>query len=190
MTEPGDLTVLLSRAHRGDAQALDELARAVHGVLERHARRLMDRHRGPRDRPVTLEPAELVNETFIKLLEQRNEFQNRQQFFAIATRVMLRVLIDYHKGRGRRKRFGGQLRVSLSALGSKGEAPPITELPDLVRALDDLEELDARLAQTVTLRVLWGMTSTEVAEVLDVSRATVDRDWRFARAWLATRLGG
>jgi RNA polymerase sigma factor (TIGR02999 family) len=190
VSESPAITVLLQRAHRGDAAALDAVTRAVQSDLEGHARRLLAGHRGPRDRPVTLEPRDLVQETFLKLLEQRNEYQNRQHFFAIATRVMLRALIDYHKTHGRQKRFGGQVRVSLSALDARGADPPITAVPDLVAALEELERMDPRLAEAVQLRALWGMTALEAADVLGVSRATVDRDWRFARAWLATRLAG
>lgn len=189
MEKASDITLLLQRAHAGDAAALEGVARAVQADLLRVARRLMAAREGPRGRPITLEPAELVNETFLKLLQQRQEFQSRQHFFAIATRVMLRVLLDYHKARGRRKRFGGQLRLSLSALGAKDAAPPRAEVPELMLLLEKLGKLDPRAARVMELRALWELTSAETAEVLDVSRATVDRDWRFARAWLITNLG-
>ena len=190
MDRPPDITVLLERAHAGDGAAQEEIARAVHAGLLRVARRLMLNRPGPRDRPITFEPAELVNETFIKLLEQCQRFKNREHFFAIATRVMLRVLLDYHKARGRQKRFGGQLRISLSALGTGDDAPRVAEIPELDLALDELRRLDPRATRVVELRALWGLGAKEVAELLELSKATVDRDWRFARAWLLTRLRG
>jgi RNA polymerase sigma factor (TIGR02999 family) len=183
------ITTLLQRAHGGDGRALDAVARAVHGDLLRHARRLMAGRPGARGRPISIEPSDLVNETFLKLLEQRNEFRNREHFFAIATRVMLRVLLDYHKARGRRKRFGGQVRLSLGALAGRDAAALHTEVPDLLLALYELRRLEPRMARVVELRALWGLTAGQVAEVLTVSRATVDRDWRFARAWLLSHLG-
>lgn len=184
-----DITTLLQRAHAGDGRALDGVARAVHADLLRCARRLIAARAGPPHRPITIEPAELVNETFLKLLEQRNEFHNREHFFAIATRVMLRVLLDYHKARSRRKRFGGQVRISLGALAEGDAVAPRTEVPDLLLALDELRGLEPRTARVVELRALWGLTASQVSEVLGVSRATVDRDWRFARAWLLSNLG-
>jgi len=187
MERTADITLLLERAHRGDSRALDAVARAVQGDLTRRARALIARHRGPRDRPPTLDSSDLVNETFLRLLEQRNEFHNRGHFFAIATQIMLRVLLDHHKAHARQKRFGGQLRVSLTGLPDAG-APEGADVPDLVRALEELARMDARLAQVAQLRGLWGLTAAETATLLGVSRATVDRDWRFARAWLATRL--
>jgi RNA polymerase sigma factor (TIGR02999 family) len=185
-----DITALLQRAHAGEASAQDQVARAFQGDLLRRARRLMGGRPGARGRPITLEPADLVNETFLKLLEQRQRFENREHFFAIATRVMLRVLMDYHKARGRQKRFGGQLRLTLSALGPRGADPPRLEVPQLSLALDALGRLDPRALRVVELRALWGMTAEETAEILGLSKATVDRDWRFARAWLVTKLQG
>ena len=190
MDRPPDITELLERAHAGDGDAQEQVARAVHAGLLRVARRLMANRRGPRDRPITLEPEELVNEAFIKLLEQRQKFENREHFFAIATRVMLRVLLDHHKARARQKRFGGQLRISLSALSTGSGPPPLAEIPELNLALDELRRLDPRATRVVELRGLWGLTSKQVADLIGLSKATVDRDWRFARAWLLTRLRG
>lgn len=189
MRHRGDITTLLQRAHGGDATAFDELANAVHPDLLRQARRLLGPHRRLAGGPPSLESGELVNETVMKLLEQRGAYRNRQHFFAIAKRLMNRALIDYYKARRRFKRFGGQARVSMSALGNHEAPPADSASPDLIRAMDELERLDPRLAQVVLLHVQWGLSSNEVAEVLGTSKSTVDRDWRFARSWLATRLG-
>jgi RNA polymerase sigma factor (TIGR02999 family) len=167
---------------------MDGVARAVQSDLLRCARRLIAARPGPPGRPITLEPAELVNETFLRLLEQRQRLRDRKHFFAIATRVMLRVLLDYHRARGRRKRAGGAIRLSLGALGTRGAEAPRAEVPDVGVALDALGELDQRAARVVELRVLWGLSRVETAEVLGVSKATVERDWRFARAWLMANL--
>lgn len=188
MDNPGEITLLLHRAHQGDADAFDAVARAVYRDLLLRARRLIARRRGSGRMTITLEPADLVQETFLKLPAQRTRFRNRQHFYAIATRVMLRVLLDYHKARTRRKRDGGQFRVSLSALGPKEAVAPHATVPEVVLALDELERLDPRLAQVVQLRVLWGMTVAETAEVVGASASTIQRDWRFARSWLADRL--
>lgn len=185
---PADITLLLARAHAGDARALDAVARAVQADLLRNARRLMAARPGAPNRPITLEPADLVNETFLKLLDQHAQFQNRQHFFAIATRVMLRVLLDYHKARNRRKRAGAVLHLSLSALGRRRAPPPKAKVPEIALAFEELERLDARAAQVAKLRALWGLSQTETAEVMGLSKATVDRDWRFARVWLAANL--
>lgn len=167
---------------------MDGVARAVQSDLLRCARKLMAARPGPPGRPITLEPVELVNETFVKLLEQRTRLRDREHFFAIATRVMLRVLLDYHRARGRRKRAGATIHLSLGALGARGAAAPRAEVPEVVVALDGLGRLDPRAARVVELRVLWGLSKVETASVLGVSKATVERDWRFARAWLLANL--
>jgi RNA polymerase sigma factor (TIGR02999 family) len=183
MDEPSEITQLLARAYAGDARALDALARAVQADLLRHARRLIAARPGPAHRAVTLEPAELVNETFLKLLEQRAEFRNRGHFFAIATRVMLRVLLDYHRRRARGKRAG--ISLSLGALSTRGAPAAQADVGRVAAVLEALGRLDARAARVAELRALWGLSQAEIAVLLGVSKTTIDRDWRFARAWLA-----
>lgn len=185
MTEE-DITPLLREAHEGNREALNEVARRVHGDLMRMANKMMRGRYG--GRRLTLEPTSLVNETFVKLLQQRNEYKNREHFFAIATKAMLRALLDYHKARARAKRGPDQVRVSLSGVERRGAVEAATEVPELVEALERLEVLDARAARVFKLRALWGMNGQEVADVLGVSRSTIDRDWRFARAWLRSNL--
>jgi len=186
--EAAEITPLLERAHAGDRAAMNEVARIVHGDLVRLARKMMFREHGRGRRTLSLEPTSLVNETFIKLLAQRAEYKNREHFFAIATKAMLRVLLDYHKARRRRKRGPDQVRVSLSLLDRTRPVAPDVAVPELIDSLERLERLDPRFAKVVKLRALWGMSSQETADVLGISKSTVDRDWRFARAWLAANL--
>jgi RNA polymerase sigma factor (TIGR02999 family) len=140
--------------------------------------------------PLTLEPAALVNETFLKLLQQPTRFHNRRHLLGFASTVMLRVLVDYRRERGAKKRGGDALRVTLSgisadALGGGDEVDAL----DFQRALERLEGLDPRKAEIVKLRLFWGYEMTEIASLVEVSLATVERDWRFARTWLAAALG-
>lgn len=161
---------------------------AVYADLERIAgARLRERY-GANMPGVTLEPAALVNETFLRLIKQRSTFDNRGQFFAVATKLMLRVLGDYHRQRQALKRGSG-VKISLGAIpGGSPQTPtaePAVDIPTLVAALEKLEGLDARKAEVAKLRLVWGLEMTEIAGVTGVSLPTVERDWRFARAWLA-----
>lgn len=188
MREPAEITPLLERAQLGDGKAMDEVARRVHTDLSRLARKLTAREERRGRGPLTLETSALVNETFIKLLQQRGRWKNREHFFAIATRAMVRVLLDYHRAHGRDKRGGRTIRVSLSALGAKEAIPPSMAVPDLEAAFASLEQADPRAARVARLRVLWGLDNDEIGDVLAISRSTVDRDWRFAAAWIKSRL--
>jgi len=186
--EPADITPLLARAQSGDHKALDEVARRVHSDLSRLAHKMSAREERRGRGALTLDTSALVNETFIKLLQQRGRWQNREQFFAIATRAMMRVLLDYHRARGRAKRGGRAIRVSLSALGPKEAVPPTLTIPDLHEVFDSLEAADPRAAKVARLRVLWGLDNERIADALGISKSTVDRDWRFASAWIKSRL--
>ena len=189
MTVTGEITRLLHEADEGRQGALDELMQLVYADLKRVAAKHMHRRFGPDLPGVTLEPAALVNETFLKLIRQRKHFRNRGQFFAISTKVMLRVLMDYHRARSADKRAGGQLRVTLSGLGGAAAQPePSAAIPALVDALERLEKLDPRKAEVVKLRVIWGLTVPEISEEIETSVATVERDWSFARRWLSAQL--
>ena len=181
-----DITRLLYAIDEGRPGAMDDLMEAVYVDLERVARRHMDRQFGRGLPGVTLEPAALVNESFLRLIKQRKKYGNRGQFFAIATKVMLRVLIDYQRQRRAVKRGGAHRRVTLSLEGPAGSAPDtMIGVETLLEGLDRLESLDQRKADVVKLRVIWGLEMREIAAALDVSLATVERDWSFAKAWLA-----
>ena len=115
MTEPTDITALLQKAMDGDERSMGDVVARLYADLERQAEWQMRREFGHRAGAVTLEPAALVHETFLRLLQQRKGFANRGQFFAIATRIMMRVLMDYHRSRQADKRGGGQVRVYWSS---------------------------------------------------------------------------
>ena len=179
------ITQLLGAAARGDRQADDALVCAVVGQLERIARsQLAAGNRGGLD-GLTMEPQMVAHDAILKLFENPVEFENRRHFFAYATQMMSRAIIDYQRKRSAQKRGGDAQRVTLSGLSDEGSALDLFDLPS---ALSELESLDARKAELVGLRVFWGATMEEAAEILDISVSTAERDWRFARRWLAGRL--
>lgn len=187
MSEPSpEITLLLQRAAEGDQGSLEELTEAVYEELERTAAAQMRARYGGELAGLTLEPAALVNETLLRLIDAPRAFDNRRHFYAFATKVMLNVLRDYQRRRGAEKRGGGRVRLTLGVLDAERgiETPP----GDLENHLEELERLDERKAEVVRLRVFWGMENLEVARTVGVSRATVERDWAFARAWLIARL--
>ena len=145
-----------------------------------------------RERPErTLQTTALVNEAYLKLIDQRRvDWQNRAHFFAIAARLMRRILLDAARQRRREKRGGGAVGVSLEDRPVAAPASPI-DLPDLIaldRALQELEALDPDQGRIVELRFFGGLTVEETATVLDVSPATVKREWAMAKAWLYPRV--
>lgn len=187
MEEAGKVTQLLHRAAEGDSDAFEEAIGLVHGDLERLARKHVRRAYGARAESATLEPSALVNETFLKLVKQRKPYRNREQFFAVATRIMLRALIDYERARSAGRRGGGMIRVTLTGIGTP-DAPTLTTATALAESLEKLEKLDRRKAEVVKLRELWGFEMAEIARMLGVSLRTANRDWQFARAWLSAQL--
>ena len=180
-----EITRLLGRWRRGDVGAEERLLDLIYPELRGiAARRLPEDERG-----FTLETADLVHEAYIKLLDQGSDWQNRAHFFAVAARVMRRIVVDYARRRGRSKRGGDRIRLSLD------EAPTLADRNtdawlELDSALAQLARIDERAARVVELRFFAGMTVEEVAGLLETSPATVARSWRFARAWLLQRIGG
>ena len=183
-----DITTLLGQAYEGREGAFDRVMERAYVDLRGLAEKHLKQRYGPECAGVTLEPAALVNETYLRLIRQRKRYDNRGQFFAIATRLMLRVLMDYHRSRSAAKRGGDQVRITLSGIAAPAEAVSAASIPDFVDALKELEKLDVRTAEVTQLRMIWGLTVHEVAVTLDVSERTVAREWRFARRWLASRL--
>lgn len=178
-TPSHDVTQLLLRWKEGDEQALHDLTPIVYQELRRLAHYYLRSERPEH----TLESAALVHEAYLRLIGgQSVELQNRDHFFAVASRLMRQILVDYARSRKAVKRDGG-CRVSLShALDI-----PITNDEDLValdRALEELARIDERQARIVELKFFGGLSSSSVASVLDISRATVDREWAVARLWL------
>ena len=177
------ITGLLQQLADGDDSVGSKLAAAVIDKLERIAHReLADRNRGAID-GLTLEPGMFVHDALLKLIDQPLPFANRRHFFAYATQIMVRSMVDYYRARQAQKRGGDLLRVSLSAVMEQA-----VEFDELPPALEELSRLDARKADVVRLRVFWGANNNEIAELLTLSPSTVERDWRFSKRWLAARL--
>lgn len=176
------LTQLLIRWRSGDDAALDELMPLVYGELRRLARAKM---RGER-RDHTLQPTALVHEAFARLVNLGIDWKDRAHFLSMAARLMRQVLVDHARGHRALKRGRGALRVSLRDADAVVEACP--ELLDLDEALDRLRQHDPRASRVVELHYFGGLRYREIAEVLGLSEATVDRDMRFSRAWLLRQL--
>ena len=177
---PEQMTRLLVAWSDGDKSALDKLMPVVHAELKRMAHRYMSRER----KGHTLQTTALVNEVYMKLIDQRQvSWQNRAHFFAVAAKLMRRILVDYARSRQYAKREGERHKVELeeAAQVSKERGAELIAVDD---ALLSLEMLDARKAKVVELRFFGGLTIEETAEVLQTSHATIERDWTTARAWL------
>jgi RNA polymerase sigma factor (TIGR02999 family) len=189
MAEPSDrperdVTQLLQDVRHGRPQAESSLIDAVYAELHRLA---AARLRG--ERAETTGPTALVHEAWLRLGLSSAAFDDRRHFFGAAGRVMRQVLVDRHRLRSGRKR--AHHRAGDDALDAVAETvalPPI-DLLVLDEALDELEALDARMAQIVQLRFFVGFSVEEVAQALEVSERTVKREWNVARAWLGQRLG-
>lgn len=184
-SEKSHFTVLLSRSRAGEGAALDELLPYVYDELRGVARRRLS---GGRD-ALTIQPTELVNEVYLRLVDQRvAEVADRAHFVCLCARVMRQVLVDRARERNAVKRDGGErhtLSVALDASGEQDTAPLD------VLALDEaLSGLDERRARVVELRYFTGLNMDEIADELGVSKRTVEADWYFARAWLKRALGG
>ena len=184
MSTPSNVTQLLTAWSAGDTAALDELTPVIQHELHRLASRQMA---GERPGHI-LQPTALVNEAYMRLVSWKEvEWQNRAHFFGTAAQIMRRVLVDMARRRGRDKRGGGQVHVSLSEAEQQPMAQP-ADLMALDEAMKALELMDARKSRVVELRYFGGLSLEEAAVVLDVSVATVRRDWSFARAWLFREL--
>jgi RNA polymerase sigma-70 factor (ECF subfamily) len=184
LAQPANPTTLLLAWGRGDQAALDHLLPLIHDELRRLARRHMARERVGH----TLQATALVNEAYLRLIQiNQVHWQNRAHFFAMASRVMRRILVDAARARRYQKRGGGAERVSLDeALIVSKE--PTQDLVALNDALDALAALDLRRSQVVEMRFFGGLSVAETAEALHVSGDTVMRDWRLAKVWLLREL--
>ena len=184
MASNGDVTGLLRAWGLGDLAARDRLMPLVYAELRRQAAGYIRRERVDH----TLQPTALVNEAYMRLVgQERVVWHDRAHFFGVAAQMMRRILVDYARGRGREKRFGGAVRVELDdRIGAA--APRDCELLVVDCALTELQAIDSRQAQIVELRYFGGLTDDEVAEALDISRSTVTREWRIAKGWLYRRI--
>jgi len=184
MDQSSEITELLVNWCNGNTNALDRLMTLVELELKRIAHGLMRRE----DNGHILQTTGLVNEAFIKLVDQdRVQWQNRKHFYGIASTIMRRVLLNYHRDLNRVKRGGVAVRVSLSNVDKLASEKSV-DIIALEDALNELEILDERKCRVVELRYYGGLSVQETSEALDISTITVMRDWDFARAWLARRL--
>jgi RNA polymerase sigma-70 factor, ECF subfamily len=176
---PKEVTRLLVDWGKGDQAALDELIPLVYDELRRLAGRYMRRE----SRDHTLQTSALVNEAYLRLVDQKSvEWQNRAHFFGVAAQLMRRILVDHARSRLRAKRGGRAQMVSLAE--QAGMSEEVAEVIALDEALKRLAELDPRKSQLVEMKFFGGLTNEEVAEVLKVTTRTVEREWRKAKAWL------
>lgn len=180
MSSPSsNVTQLLLEWRSGNQEALDRLMPLVYNELRRLARHYMKRER----REHTLQPTALVNEAYIRLVDMKVSWQDRTHFFAVAARLMRRMLVDHARATHRAKRDGGDAKISLDEIGEASSKPAL-DLVALDEALTRFATFDPRKAEIVELHFFGGLTNEEVAEALGISRATVQRELRLAKAWL------
>lgn len=177
-------TQLLKSAQAGKRESLDEFLPLVYDELKRIAK-----YKLAAERPNhTLQATALLHEAYLRLIDQHSvNWQNRAHFFAIASEMMRRILVNYAEGHKAKKRNEGQTLISLDDADDVGVRPEV-DLILLDSALKDLIEFDVTQARIVELKFFGGLTNEEAAEVLGVSESTVKREWRMARAWLTTKL--
>jgi RNA polymerase sigma factor (TIGR02999 family) len=177
------VTRLLREWQRGKRSAFDDLMPLVYDELRRIAASLMRSERGAH----TLQATALVHEAYARLAGGAASASDRVHFMSLAARVMRRVLVDHARARGRAKRGGGDIRVTLveAELVAPGSADQVVEIDE---ALDRLLQLDERKARALEMKAFGGMTHEEIAGVLHVSVPTIERDLRMAKAWLRAEL--
>jgi len=177
---PQEITQLLMNWSQGDKAALDQLVALVYPELRRLARRHMARE----DPAHTLQTSAMINEAYLKLVDQKSvQWQSRAHFFAVAAQVMRHILVDHARTRNYAKRGGGAPKLPLDEAAALTEqrAAQLIALDD---ALNDLSALDGRKSQIIELRFFGGLSLEETAEVMKISPSTVQREWRAAKAWL------
>ena len=178
----GELTRLLQAWSQGDVQARDRLMPVVYEELRRRATSFLKRE-NPGN---TLNPTDLVHETYLRLCRQSVLWKNRDQFFAIAAKLMRRILVDHARAKAAAKRGQG-LRVTLEA--DLASSPPANlDVLAVDAALSELAAVDPRQAELVEFRFFGGLNLAETAQALGVSLATTNREWAMAKAWLYRRL--
>ena len=181
-----EITDVLIEISKGDQEAVSRLMPLVYDKF----RALAGNYLRSQQQGHTLQPTDLVHEAYLKLVDQeRVDWNGRTHFFAVGAKAMRQILVDHARGKGREKRGGGRQRVEL-----QDQLAIATDKPEEVLAIEEaltkLAELDPRQAKIVELRFFGGMTAEEIAAVLGVSRQTVQKQWRYARAWLQWELGG
>lgn len=188
MTQPKpreDISQLLVKWSGGDEAALEGLIPLVYDELRRLARNYLRKERQDH----TLQPTALVNEAYMRLADQKSmKWQNRAQFYGIAAQLMRRILVDHARLRYAEKRGGAeQQRLSITTAGDVLVMPDLDVLA-LHEALEELATIDPQQARIVELKFFGGLSIEETAEVMSLGHATVERDWKMARAWLRRKL--
>ena len=182
---PNEITQLLNAWCEGDQDALERLAPVVESELHRLARVYLRKEAAGN----TLQPTALVNEAYLRLIEWNTvKWENRSHFYAIAAKIMRRVLVTQAVARRRQKRGGGAVLVSLTEAGAAADRS--AEVVALDEALNSLAQFDDRKSRIVELRFFGGLDAEETAQVLGISSRTVHREWDLARAWLFRELRG
>jgi RNA polymerase sigma factor (TIGR02999 family) len=178
-----DVTELLIRWRNGDKRALDQMLPLVYDELRRLARR----HLRGEQPGHTLQSTALVHEAFLRMMDQNAQWQNRAHFFGIAAQMMRRVLVDHARSRGAAKRGEGVRKVTLDA-GIAAPGARGVDVQALDEALSNLGKLDPRQEKIIELRFFAGLSIEDTSEVMQLSPATVKREWATARAWLYREL--
>ena len=184
---PGEITRLLHDWRQGDREAFEQLMPLVYSELRNIAAGLMRRERGDH----TLQPTALLHELYFRLVQQRgsSDWGDRAHFFTFAAKLMRMILVDHARSHGAQRRGGDFMKLPLSEdLSWLGQQD--TDIIDLDRALEKLEQLDPRKARIVELRFFLACNVDEIAENLKISKATVDRDLKFIRGWIYRELRG
>jgi RNA polymerase sigma factor (TIGR02999 family) len=176
---PGEITQLLKQWAGGDEKAANELTPFVYDELHRVASHLFQSERQNH----TLQPTALVHEAYAKLVNVDVSWQDRAHFFSLAARMMRRILVDYALARKAAKRGGDAIRITLDE-SVVPAADADADFLDLDEALTKLAEIDARKAELIQLQYFGGLSFRDMEEVTGLSSSTLDRDLRFARAWL------
>jgi RNA polymerase sigma factor (TIGR02999 family) len=179
---PGEVTKLLKAWGQGDSDARDRLLPFIYDELRRRAGGRLRRERPD----PSLRPSDLVHETYLRLCDQNAAWQNREQFFAVASHLMRRILVDHARARRTAKRGGGMRVTLVENLAATPAFEP--ELLDLDEALEELAAIDERQARLVELRFFGGLSIAQAVEALGISLATGKRDWAMAKGWLYNRL--
>jgi RNA polymerase sigma factor (TIGR02999 family) len=184
-TPKDDVTRLLRRWSDGDQEALNDLMPAVYTEIRKLARSHLRRERPDH----TLQATALVNEAYLRLVDQRQvQWNNRAHFFGIAAQMMRRILVDHARSRNAGKRGSGDARVVFDEALEVAANTPDTDVEAIDEALTRLAALDARQSRIVELRFFGGLSIEETAEVVGISPATVKREWTVARLWLRREL--
>jgi RNA polymerase sigma-70 factor, ECF subfamily len=184
-SEKHEITEILRQWSEGRQEALDKLMPFVYDELHRQAARYLRRERSDH----TLQPTALINEAYLKLIDQKEvAWESRTHFFALAANAMRQILVDYARTKHRKKRGGDDVKIPLEETLIIATSEKNIDLMALDEALNRLEKFDDQQVRVVELRFFSGLSLEETAEALHISRATAAREWAMARAWLHREL--